>query len=104
MKIPLRQKIILFSTLAALYLTGLLTWILSNWFFVVSSFGAEPTPMRVFWLQLHGVISLWFLAVFGFIFHAHVLPAWKRGRKRWTGSLLSGVLIFLCMTVPGLYY
>lgn len=104
MKIPLRQKIILLLTLTALYATGVSVWVLSRWFLVVSAFGPESSPMRVFWLQMHSIVSLWFLALFGFIFHSHVMPAWRRGRKRLSGSFLTGVLIFLSLTVPGLFY
>ena len=104
MKIPYRQKLTLLLSLSALYITGLLTWVLSHWFFERTNFGEEPSALRAFWLQMHGLAGLWFLVLFGFIFHSHLMPAWRRGRKRLTGSLLTAVLAFLSLTVPVLYY
>ena len=60
--------------------------------------------MRTYWLQLHSVIGLWFLALFGYLFHSHVRPAWRRRRKLKTGTSFTAVLIFLCATVPGIFY
>jgi len=104
MKLGFRLKFTLLLTLASLYTTGVLTWVLSNWFQVRTSFGTEAPVMRVIWLQVHSIISLWFLILFGYVFHSHVRPAWKRRKKRLTGSLLTGTLIFLSATVPGLFY
>jgi hypothetical protein len=87
-----------------MYLTGVFTWVLSHWFLVNAGFGLESSPLRIFWLQVHSVASLWFLALFGYIFHAHVIPSWRRGRKRLSGMVLTLVLIFLSLTVPGLFY
>jgi hypothetical protein len=92
------------ATLTAVYFTGVLTWVLANWFLTNSGFGPESSPLRVFWLQMHSISSLWFLALFGYIFHSHVIPSWRRGRKRLSGAILTSVLIFLSLTVPGLFY
>jgi hypothetical protein len=87
-----------------MYFTGVFTWVLSHWFIVDVGFGPESSPLRILWLQTHSISSLWFLALFGYIFHSHVIPSWRRGRKRLTGATLTSVLIFLSLTVPGLFY
>ncbi len=104
MKIPRRFKVILLSSLALLYLTGLVTWVLSHWFQVNSGFGLEPSSLRQWWLQVHSIVGLWFMVVFGYLFHSHVQPAWRRGQKRKSGLALTSLLIVLILTVPALFY
>jgi hypothetical protein len=104
MKIKRRLKLILPSTLTLMYLTGVLTWVLGHWFQTDHGFGPESSPFKIWWLQIHSIISLWFLVLFGFLFHSHVIPAWKRRKRRLSGGLLTGTLIFLALTVPGLFY
>lgn len=104
MKLPLRLKWLVLASLHAMYFTGLITWVMGYWFQVQTAFGNEPSPFRLWWLQLHSIVSLWFLILFGYLFHAHVQPAWRRRKKRRSGAVLTGTLIFLIATVPGLFY
>lgn len=104
MKLSRRFKLILFATLLTLYTSGVLTWVMTHWFQQNSGFGPEPSPLRTFWLQMHAIVGLWFLPLFGYLFHSHIRPAWRRRRKLKSGTALTAVLIFLCATIPGLYY
>lgn len=104
MKFSRQMKFVLFTSLSTLYFSGVLVWALGHWFLTDNGFGPEPSAMRTFWLQIHSVIGLWFLALFGYLFHSHVRPAWRRRRKLKTGASLTAVLIFLCATVPGIFY
>src|ERR1035437_8044871 len=99
MKLKRRFKYILLLTLSTMYVSGLITWIMTHWFLIDSGFGNEPSPFRLFWLQMHSVIGLWYLILFGYMFHAHVRPSWKKGRRIKTGVALTSVLIILCATV-----
>lgn len=104
MKIIRRLKIILLLTLWTLYLTGFMTWLMGHWLQVEGGFGPEPSPFRLAWLQSHSIVSLWFMVLFGYLFHSHVEPSWRRGKKIKSGVALTGSLILLIVTVPGLFY
>ncbi len=104
MKLTHRFKLILLTSLGLMYATGLLTWITSQFFLNDRGFGREPSPLRVVWLDSHAVSGLWFLALFGYMFHSHIFPALKRKRKIKSGLLLTVVLALLSLSVPGLYY
>jgi FtsH-binding integral membrane protein len=104
MRILGRLKYILFATLLGMYLTGFFTWVMSHWLQVDGPLGLEPSPARLWWLQSHSVISLWFLILFGYLFHSHVEPSWRRGQKLKSGAALTGTFILLIVTVPGLFY
>jgi hypothetical protein len=104
MKLPLRIKYILFITLSSVYLTGLLAWVFTHWFQVNLGLGPEPSFLRLWWLQIHSIISLWFLLLFGYLFHLHVQPAFRGKRKLKSGVALTGILILLILTVPALFY
>ena len=104
MKLGWRLKRIVLTSLLAMYLTGLATWFLGHWWLVESGFGLEPTPFRNLALQFHSVISLWFLVLFGYLARAHVIPAWYGGRKIKSGVAVTGTLVVLIATIPGLFY
>jgi hypothetical protein len=104
LKLTPRFKAILLSTLTFLYATGLVTWILSHWFFVHTAFGLERSPFKSFWMQIHAIIGLGFLVIFGYTIGVHVIPSWKRRKKRFTGALLTCTIGLLTLTVPGLFY
>ena len=89
-----------------MYGTGVATWALSRWFFIQGTLGPEVSPLRLWWLQIHSIVSLWFMILFGYLYHSHVLPAWRKhhGPKRFNGAWLTGGFIVLILTVPGLFY
>jgi hypothetical protein len=104
MKIKSGLKTILLSTLSLMYLSGAVTWILSYWFQVDSGMGPEPTPFRVWWLDVHSVIGLFFMVLFGYLLHSHVRPSWRLRRRRKSGAVLTAGICLLLVTVPGLFY
>ena len=104
MKLSRRFKVVLLLTLALMYSSGVLTWALSYWFLSHTEFGDEPSASRTPALQIHSVVSLWFMVVYGYLFHAHIEPSWRKRRRRKSGGLLTGMLAFLIVTVPGLFY
>ncbi len=104
MKLTLRLKWIVISTLLGLYVTGVAFWVMSHWFMVNIGFGPERSPIATLWLQLHSTVGLWFMVLFGYLFQAHVMPSWKKGKRLRSGTTLTAVSIFLIATVPGLFY
>jgi hypothetical protein len=95
---------ILLSTLALLYASGLMTWMLSKWFLLDGGFGLESSPLRVWWLEIHSIAGLFFLVVFGYLLHSHVRPGWRRRKRRKSGGTLTASILFLIITVPFLFY
>lgn len=104
MKMTKWMKITLYSLAFFLYASGVMAWVLSQWFKVDEGFGAEPSPWAANSLHLHGILSLFFLVFFGVIFESHVKKGWKAKRKIKSGLLLISPLILVMLTVPGLYY
>lgn len=104
MKLSIRMKSILFPTLTAVYFTGVIVWFMGKWLLHDSGFGTEPSPFRTLWLQFHSIVSLWFMIMFGYLFHSHIRPAWRRGKKIKSGVTLTASVIFLIATVPFLFY
>ncbi len=104
MKISRPFKLILYATLIVLYAAGALNWALHMWFPVDHGFGPEPTVTEIFSLRVHGLVGMWFLIVFGYLFHSHVFPALQGGRKLKTGYTLLLFVAVLSITTPGLFY
>jgi hypothetical protein len=99
MKINRNLKYFFYLMFGALYLTGVLRYLLS---FFSGEFG--PTPLGVLSLQAHGILSLGFLVFFGYFLAAHVLPSLRQQRHRVSGIIVNIGVIVLSLTVPFLYY
>jgi hypothetical protein len=103
-KISSQFKLVLFATCFLVYFSGLGTWILGRWFQVDQGMGPEPLSAHLTLLHSHSVVSLWFLMVFGYLFHSHVLKGWKAKLKLQSGLVLLSPMVFLIVTVPFLFY
>lgn len=99
MKLTPALRRLVWGTVTAVYLTGMVVWALNP-----PSPGDLPDPGRVLWLQSHSVISLWFIGLFGYLMHAHVIVSWRRKQKRKSGATLTAVFLGLMLTVPPLFY
>ncbi|MBX7231362.1 MAG: hypothetical protein K1X29_04660 [Bdellovibrionales bacterium] len=62
-----------------IYGLGMATWILREFFSQDRGFGPEPLPQTTTVLHVHAVVGLWFLMLFGYLYHFHVQPSWKGG-------------------------
>jgi len=71
-KLTARFKLILLSTMLFMYMTGVITWVMTNWFLIDAGFGLESSPVRIFWLQMHSIVSLFFLVA-----TAQEAPEWR---------------------------
>lgn len=87
-----------------MYASGVVTWVLARWFQVDAGFGPQPREQRVWWLDGHSTISLWFLILFGAMYKPHVVRAWHAKRKLASGLSVVSPFIFLIATVPFLFY
>ena len=104
MKIPRPFKLILYATLFVLYAAGLVNWALHMWFPVDHGFGPEPSVAEISSLRVHALAGMWFLMVFGYLFHSHVFPALQGKRKLKTGYTLLFFIVVLSITTPALFY
>ena len=104
MKIRKRFKYSLYLSLISLYATGVLVWILNTWFHADKGLGPEPSPLALPSLHIHSILGLWFLMVFGYLFHSHILPGLRRQQKLKSGWTILSVCLILILTVPGLFY
>ena len=104
MKLTYGLKKTLLLTLLVIYGSGVGTWVLSNWFQKMGTMGLETSPYRVWWLEAHSVSSLWFIGLFGYLIHSHVLVAWRRCKKVRSGLGLTLSFLLMFATVPVLFY
>lgn len=87
-----------------LYATGLAAWALATHFQIDTGYGLEPSPMKSRVLHAHSVAGFLFLALFGYLWHAHVEPGLRHQKKKLSGLTLVGALAALFLTVPLLFY
>ena len=104
MKIHSNFKRTLMITFAALYLSGLVVWVLQTWFMADHGFGLEKPAQTVWFLRGHSIVGLWFLIVFGYLFRSHIQPALRSRASRPSGYFLLALFAILILTVPGLFY
>jgi hypothetical protein len=103
-KLPQQFRFIVLTSLAGLYFSGAITWILDNWFLVNNGLGPEPSPFHTWWREIHSIISLSFMVTFGYLLNSHVRPAWRTGRRLKSGFVLTAGIVMLLLTVPALFY
>lgn len=80
-------------------------WLLFHYFLAhQGEFGAEPNPLEIWWLRLHGVGTFAVLWLAGALWIVHVRTALAMPRRRPSGILL--LVIFAILTISGflLYY
>jgi hypothetical protein len=104
MKFSKTFKLIFFTTVIGLYLTGLIVWILDRWGKVDHGFGPEPTAAQIWLLKSHSIVGLIFFVIFGYLIHSHIRPALWVERKIKSGFSILGPTVLLMLTVPGLFY
>jgi hypothetical protein len=104
MKLSKDLKRAIYFLIGFLYLSGTTEWALKNFFQVDKGMGPEPHPAEIWFLRLHGTISLAVLMLIGYVLRAHVLPSWKARRGIRSGLLLTTYVSVIILTVPGLMY
>jgi hypothetical protein len=80
-------------------------WLLYHYFFVQQGeFGPAANPLEAWWLKLHGAFAFAAIWIFGLLWGAHVTKLWPSSRRRWSGSIMTGVLVWLILSGYLLYY
>jgi hypothetical protein len=95
------QKLLIFSTTAAVGVSGLL------WFLLHDVFSAESDEMADIahvLLVVHGVSSYALLVAVGSLLPVHIRRGWQRRRNLLTGLSVTGAVTILGVTALVLYY
>jgi hypothetical protein len=89
---------------AGLWLSGG-SWLVCRYFLrQPGEWGLEPHEWEPWWLRLHGAFAFAALWTIGFFWGAHILKAWRSGRRRWTGTGLLAWLVLQVVTAYLLIY
>lgn len=80
-------------------------WLVLHYFGMhASEFGPEPSAFEPWWLKAHGALAFLSLWTFGLLWGQHIVKAWGRGERRWTGSIMVAALLTMILTGYLLYY
>lgn len=66
--------------------------------------GVMPHPLEAFSLKVHGAAAMLMLLCLGTLLLPHMLRAWRLGRNRYLGNVLTLVNLVLILTGYALYY
>lgn len=93
-----------YGCFALLWLSGAL-WLLFHYFLrTPGTFGPQPHALEPWWLRLHGIAMMAILVLVGTTLVHHAHKAWRLGKNRIMGALLTGYVIWLAATGYALYY
>ena len=103
-KIGWRHRAVLYTTVGAVWLTGL-GWLLLRKFGAgADAFGETANPLEPLILKAHGAAAMLFMVVFGTLIPVHMRRSWALKRNRASGAVLGGLCLFLIASGWGLYY
>jgi len=101
MRLGFWQKFAIFSTAAAVGLSGLLWFVLHD---VMSAEQDEMADIAHLLLIVHGAASYALLVAVGSLLPVHVRSGWQRRRNLTTGLTVTGAIAILGATALVLYY
>src|SRR5690242_7843608 len=101
MRLGFWQKFTIFSTAAAVGLSGLLWFVLHD---VIAAESDEIADIAHMLLIVHGASSYALLVAVGSLLPVHVRTGWQRRRNLTTGLTVTGALAILGATALVLYY
>lgn len=102
--LSLRQRRWLYGLLLGLFASGLLHFVLRQWFGVEGEFGPMPHPAEAWLLRLHGALAMAGLLALGGVFTSHVLRHLPERRNRVSGLGVLALVALLILSAYGLYY
>ena len=94
-----RERRGVITLLGILWLSGVLWWVLDQWFRVPGAFGSMPHPWAASLLLCHGVAAVAGMYMLGWVSARHVQVWWPLRARRLSGVTL-GVVLF-SMSVSG---
>ena len=86
------------------WISGAAWLVVHYWLEPQDAMGLQASAAGPWWLKLHGAFA--FLAIWtgGLVWGLHVVKAWHRRRHRWSGGILTGLLLLLIVSGYLLYY
>jgi len=103
-RLPRPRRLGVYAVALGLWGSGVGWLVLRYGFRRVGEFGPEASPLEPWALKLHGAFAFASLWTLGLLWGAHIVNGWGAGRRRWSGSGLLGLLLFLSVTGYLLYY
>jgi len=98
------RRLALYAVGAGVWLSGGL-WLLFHYFFPQQSdFGPSIHPLEPWCLRFHGAFSFATIWMFGLLWGVHVTRAWPLSQRRWSGGVMTGVMVWLTLSGYLLYY
>jgi len=98
------QRLCIYGTVGALWLTGCAWLVLDRYFVRHGSFGAMPHPWEPPLLLLHGIIAILSMYLFGWITARHVMRWWPAGMRRVSGGGLAAFIAILIVSGFALFF
>ena len=99
-----RRKIVIYAAFGVLWASGAL-WLVFHYFLPLRGpFGDMPNPAERWLIALHGASAFTALWLCGWLWHAHVAPWWRNGKRRRSGMFLVALGGVLIVSGYALYY
>ncbi|MEM7390984.1 MAG: hypothetical protein AAF492_01450 [Verrucomicrobiota bacterium] len=102
--IPWRYRSALFLLIAVSWITGILYFVLKQWFDVEDEFGMSPHPWLPTLLKIHAAAAFLGMIAYGFMLGTHVPAGWRLKRLRKLGLTLVIAQGLLILSGYLLYY
>jgi hypothetical protein len=88
----------IYLCMGGVWLSGCFWLILHVYFATSGDFGVARHPWEPTLLWIHGVLSIGFAYVFGWIMARHASEAWRQHKRRVSGGLLTAVVTVLSVS------
>jgi len=103
-KLSRRRRLAVYGIVAGVWFTGA-AWVLFHYFLMrAGPFGATPHPLERWWLASHGAFGFASLWLFGLLWGVHIPIGWRSYRRRWSGSAMFALALWLIVSGYALYY
>src|SRR5271163_3022807 len=101
---PRRQRLAVYFTMGALWLSGCLWLWLDEFMAKRGEFGVMPHPLEPAILLIHGVIAILSMYLFGWITAHHILRWWPARLRRLSGATLGTFFFLLAVSGFALFF
>jgi hypothetical protein len=95
---PFSLRYTIYLVFGGVWLTGCAWLVLHAYFETADEFGVERHPWEPTVLLTHGVLSIALAYVFGWIMARHASEAWRQHKRRFSGGLLTLVVVVLSIS------
>jgi len=103
-ELPRSRILTVYTISLGLWLTGAV-WLIAHYFLVnEAEFGPLPHPLEFWSIAAHGAFGFASLWLLGVMWSVHIPAGWRSTRRRWSGSVMFGVVTLLIASGYLLYY